>query len=439
VEDFLYAGMENTSCTIFAQDFVVDEIGFNDRNYVNVNAHELAHQWFGDLVTAKSGKHHWLQEGFATYYALLAEREVFGDDYFYHQLYRSSLQLKNAAKTDTIPVMHEKASSLSFYQKGAWALHVIREAIGHKLFQKAVKSYLKKYRFKNVETDEFLSEIKKVAPKFDTEEFKKVWLEDYHFQTEEANILLKKNAFMRTLFETQQLRKKSLTENREKFAALLQSNAFYPVKTEIVYQLKDVVFEDKVAFLVLALQTNDIKVRQTVAEFTTEIPLEFKSQYESLLDDASYETKEIAFMNLWKNFPESRSDYLAKAKDWIGGNDKSLRILFLTFSILSNENQSDEKTIFYNELVDYTSAKYESSVRQNAILNMLSINDKDITVLKSLVNATTHHKWQFSKFGRDKIRQLLKDDVYVGLFESLLPTLSESEKNQLQKLLSEKS
>jgi aminopeptidase N len=51
VEDFLYAGMENTSCTLFAQDYVVDEIGFNDRNYVNVNAHELAHQWFGNIVT----------------------------------------------------------------------------------------------------------------------------------------------------------------------------------------------------------------------------------------------------------------------------------------------------------------------------------------------------------------------------------------------------
>src|SRR5690606_25568640 len=63
VKDFLYAGMENTSATVFSQDFVVDQTGYNDKSYLNVNAHELAHQWFGDMVTAKSGKHHWLQEG----------------------------------------------------------------------------------------------------------------------------------------------------------------------------------------------------------------------------------------------------------------------------------------------------------------------------------------------------------------------------------------
>ncbi len=435
IEDFLYGGMENTSCTLFAQDYVVDEIGFNDRNYVYVNAHELAHQWFGDLVTEKSGTHHWLQEGFATYYGLLAEREVLGDDYFYHKMYRNSLQLRNAAKTDTVPVMNEKASSLSFYEKGGWALHVIRETIGAKAFHKAVKTYLKKYQYQNVETDQFLAEIKRVAPKFDIADFKKRWLEDYNFQTEEANGLLRKNKFLQILFDTQQLRKKSFAENKEKYKELLQSTVFYPVKSEVIFQMKDVPFADKKELLLLALLTNDIKVRQAVAEFTTDIPIEFKANYESLLDDNSYDTKEIAFMNLWKNFPNEKSSYLAKAKNWIGSNNKSLRILFLTFSI---ENESAEMKEYYKELVDYTSAKYETSVRQNAIFNALIIQPKNEIVLKNVVNATTHYKWQFSKFGREKIRELLRKEGYRSLFENLVSTVSEVEKVQLQKLLNEK-
>ena len=119
------------------------------RTLHELDAHETAHQWFGDLITAQSGKHHWLQEGFATYYALLAERAVFGEDYFYNKLFQSAQQLIQAAKTDSIPVLNPKASSLSFYQKGAWALHVLRENVGEKNFQKAVKSYLEKYSFKN--------------------------------------------------------------------------------------------------------------------------------------------------------------------------------------------------------------------------------------------------------------------------------------------------
>ncbi|MGL5113535.1 MAG: M1 family aminopeptidase, partial [Flavobacterium sp.] len=75
VRDFLYAGMENTTATTFLTRYVVDSIGFYDRKYTNVNAHELAHQWFGNMITAKSSQHHWLQEGFATYFALLAEKE----------------------------------------------------------------------------------------------------------------------------------------------------------------------------------------------------------------------------------------------------------------------------------------------------------------------------------------------------------------------------
>lgn len=439
VEDFLYAGMENTTCTVFAQDFVVDEIGFNDRNYINVNAHELAHQWFGNLVTAKSGKHHWLQEGFATYYALLAEKEIFGDDYFNHQLYRTSLQLRNASKTDTIPVMNEKASSLSFYQKGAWALHFMREKIGAKLFQKAVQNYLKKYQFKNVETSDFLAEVKKVAPNFDTVTFQKIWLEDYHFPNEIATEILRESSFMQTFFDLQQLRKKSFVENKNKFSELLQSDLFYPIKTEIIYQIKDVKFADKKELLELALQTNDVKVRQSVAEFMDEISLEFKSKYETLLDDNSYDTKEIALIKLCNSFPESQAIYLEKAKNWYGNNDLGLRVTFLLLTQISSVFDENQKQEYLNELVDYTSSKNESSVRQNAFSAVFQAKQPiDNEVLKNLVNATSHHKWQMAKFARDSIRNLLKSPEYRAKFESLLLNLKNEEQSQLSKLLNEK-
>lgn len=434
VEDFLYAGMENTTSTIFAQDYVVDESGFNDRNYINVNAHELAHQWFGDIITAKSGKHHWLHEGFATYYALLAERKVFGDDYFYYALYKNSMLLRKEAKTDTIPILNEKASSYSFYQKGAWALHYIRESIGEKLFQKAVKNYLKKYKFKNVETSDFLNEITKVSD-FDVVKFQKEWLEDYHFQTEQANNLLKKSDFIKTLFEIQAQKNKSFTEKEQFFTEIMKSNCFEALKTEIIYQISNVPFDVKRNLIKIAMATNTINVRQAVAETITTIPLDFKSDYENLLNDSSYDTKEIAFRTLWKSFPEEHTNYLNIAKNWEGKNDKGLRILFLTYYQVDKNSNSDLKTDYYNELVNYTSPKYESSIRQNAFENIFELNPKDEFVLKNLVNATTHHKWQFTKFAREKIRELIKQEYYLNYFKSLMPSLVLNEQIQLKKLL----
>lgn len=436
-KDFLYGGMENTTSTIFSQDYVMDETGFNDRTYINVNAHELAHQWFGDLITATSGKHHWLQEGFATYYALLAEKELFGEDHFNWEMYEIAERLQQASKTDTIPILNEKASSLTFYQKGAWALHVMRESMGHKKFQKAVKNYLKKYGFTNVNTDNFFSEIHKVS-KFDTKKFQEVWLESHVFQVKEALSILNKNKFIQKYFEVSELKEVPFSQKRNEIEAILKSDVFYPIKEEIIYQLQDLPYEEKADFLKIAMQTKDFKTRQAIAKTIRNIPADFKTEYATLLDDDSYITKEIAMNVYFSEFPEDQHWLLEKTKDWVGFNDRNLRVLWLTLSLRTKDYQQENKVIFYEELLQYASPNYESTLRQNALTKLLYLDRNDVNPMKYLVNGLVSHRWQFSKYARDNIRALLKSDKHRKYFQSILPEIPENEQVQLNRLLNEK-
>jgi aminopeptidase N len=431
VRDFLYAGMENTTSTIFSQDFVVDEIGFNDRNYVNVNAHELAHQWFGNLITAQSSKHHWLQEGFATYYALLAERHLFGDDYFYEALNEYAEQLQEAAKTDTIPVLNEKASSLTFYKKGAWALHVLREDIGTKNFNKSVKKYLKIYQYKNVNTDDFLHIVQQISG-YDVSKFKKIWLETPGFDRNLAQQYLLKNQFIR---EFNQLRKNkySLAE----LAKIMQSDAYFRIKQYIVYTTQQLSFDERKVLLEAALATQNIQVRQAVAETLTVIPPDFKISYESLLQDNAYVTKELALTHLCSNFPGERLRYLIQTKEIIGNNDKFFRMTWLVLAYNTTGFSEKERQAFINELLNYASDSYESSIRQNALEILLQLKPNEDQVIALLFKATEHHKWQFTLFARTKVRELLKNSADRKRVEELASTAQFHLKALYEKFLKE--
>ncbi|WDF61977.1 M1 family metallopeptidase [Flavobacterium sp. KACC 22758] len=435
VRDFLYAGMENTTTTLFTTRYVVDDVAFIDRNYTNVDAHELAHHWFGDLITAESSTHHWLQEGFATYYALLAERDIFGDDYFYAKLYDTAQQIKFASRTDAIPVLNAKASSLTFYEKGAWTLFVLHESIGDKAFKKAIKSYLKKYAFKNVNTQNFFDEIKKVSD-FDVVQFQKTWLESTAFDTPTANALLSKNKAIKARLEVDKLKKTPLIEKIDFLKQTLDSDVHFSVKQAVISQLQAEKYENKKELLLKALQQNNIQLRQTLAGTLPAIPEDFRKEYETLLDDKSYETQEIALFYLWKNFPNHRKEYLDKSKEWIGFNDYNLRTLWLSLA-LSTPEYSEEPEKLINELVSFSTPEYEATTRQNALEKLIAFKFINDAVLTNLVNATTHHMWQFSKFGRETIRVLLKNSEMRTSFNRILPNLNPDEQFQLDRLLKE--
>ena len=392
VKDFLYAGMENTSTTIFSDAFVVDSIAFIDKNYVNVNAHELAHQWFGDLVTETHGTHHWLQEGFATYYALLAEKEVFGEDYYYYKLYETSKQLIQAQKKDSIPLMNPKASSLTFYQKGAWALHSLRDRVGDSLFRLSVKKYLKEHQFKNVQTNDFISIVEKESNQ-NLRNFVETWLLSSEFPEEEAGVLLNKNRI------TQLLQKEIKKDVKE---AILSREYLKTINLDSVF------FNNFSNDIKSWFDEKDIISRQIFASKFKSIPLGYKNSYENFLKDKSYQTIEIALINLWVNFPENRKLYLDQTLNIIGFNDKNVRTLWLALALNTKGFEKVAYQEFYDELVGYTHPAYHFEVRKNAFQYLNELGLVDSTVMQNLQQATKHHNWRFKSYCKKLFNHLSK-------------------------------
>lgn len=155
VQDFMFGAMENTSATLFGDFFEVDARSFNDRNYVSVNAHELAHQWFGDYVSARSGNSHWLQESFATHYNVIAERECFGEDHFdWARRYAHQTAINTLDKK---PIAHSETPTSIIYQKGSQVLEMLKYVTGREGYNRSVKRYLLAHAYANVDSDDLLS------------------------------------------------------------------------------------------------------------------------------------------------------------------------------------------------------------------------------------------------------------------------------------------
>lgn len=434
LRDFLYAGMENTSATFFSEAFMVDEIGYTDRNYINVNAHELAHQWFGNTVTTKSDAHHWLQEGFATYYALLAEKDIFGEDYFYWQLLQSAEQLQEMSNDGNgESLLNPKASSLTFYQKGAWAIHILREKTGEIPFRTAVKNYLEKYAFQNVTTDDFLAEIKAVSD-VDLAEFDRNWLQQTAFQMEEVYQSLLKSEFIKNYFEIVSLRNQSWDYKKsDLMSAILNSNEF--IAQEAVYQLAFEPVSESLEFYKTALKSDNIYIRQAVAFSLERIPIELLPEYKKLLDDDSYATQEIAMSQIWNQFPEERMFVLNKMKNRVGFQNKNLRQLWLTLSYLSNPENKDKRDLLLRELTSYSSPEFSFEIREKAFQYIFDLDVWNSTSLINLIQASTHPAWRFAKSSKEILKLLFLNGNYKTELKNMEKNLDEKERKILYSIM----
>ena len=388
VRDFLYAGMENTGTTIFSDQFMIDSTAFVDRNYVNVNAHELSHQWFGNLVTEKDGNHHWLHEGFATYYAYLAEKELFGDDHFYWRLFKTAKSLEKLSENgEGESLLNPKASSLTFYEKGAWALVMLRGLVGEEVFKTGIKTYLENYRFKNVTIADFLTEME-LASKMDLSSFKMEWLENEQFPFETAkDYLIEKNNSIRRYNELKDADDLSW----------LNDDIAVEAKKQLIFDFEHVFTRDN---LITLLNHTNIEIRQTIAQKMKVIPEPLRTFSKPLLLDSSYITNEVMLYNLWASFPENRTDYLDVTKDIIGLPNKNVRLLWLTLALVTPEYGTQEKNNYLNELISYTSPRFNPEIREQAFQYINQIQAENGEYYINLIKATNHHSWQFRNFAR---------------------------------------
>ncbi|MBT8238076.1 MAG: M1 family metallopeptidase [Croceitalea sp.] len=432
VQDFLYAGMENTGTTIFSNSFMVDSIAFVDKNYVNVNAHELAHQWFGNLVTEVSAEHHWLHEGFATYYAYLSDKHILGDDYFYWKLYESARTLNSISENgEGEALTNPKASSLTFYEKGAWALIALKNAVGEKAFKMGMANYLKKYAFQNVTIKDFLQEIKNVAA-LDLTEFENQWLKSTTFPWEIAKNFLVNNC--KSVKEYSHFKSKLEDQQIEaNINQLLWNDSLaVPFKRQLLF---DGVTSLGDSTLLNILNNEPLKVRQALAIALPMVNEDIRSDFDNLLEDESYVTQETALFKLWDAFPEQRRTYLNKTKGVEGFSNKNIKLLWLTLALITPDFEVENKQAFYVELNNYTAPQYHFEIRQLAFQYLSQINALSDTAIAHLIGATNHHVWQFKKASIDILTSFIAEEENKERVIAVGYLLSEEEKAILSKFL----
>lgn len=158
VDEFVAGGMENITLTTLTTRAVGSDATDHDRTIEGLLAHELAHQWFGDLVTCRTWADLWLNEGFATYYQKLWTLHALGPDRFAEQMAGARRAALGADRSTPRPVVTDRYRHPSelfdghAYPKGAWVLHMLRERLGHAVFDAGIARYLKAHRHTSVET-----------------------------------------------------------------------------------------------------------------------------------------------------------------------------------------------------------------------------------------------------------------------------------------------
>ncbi|KAK6161997.1 hypothetical protein DH2020_001838 [Rehmannia glutinosa] len=170
IPDFAAGAMENYGLVTYRETALLYDdkhsAAANKQRVAVVVAHELAHQWFGNLVTMEWWTHLWLNEGFATWVSYLAADSLFPDWKIWTQFLDEStegLRLDGLAESHPIEVDINHAGEIDeifdaiSYRKGASVIQMLQSYLGPECFQRALASYIKRYACSNAKTEDLWS------------------------------------------------------------------------------------------------------------------------------------------------------------------------------------------------------------------------------------------------------------------------------------------
>lgn len=177
--DFASGAMENWGCITYREQALLvdpDNTSLSSKQYVAmVVAHELTHQWFGNLVTMQWWTDLWLNEGFATWFEYLAVDHLYPKWKMWTQFAVDEQQ--QALKLDALEYTHPVEVGVNHpdeirtifdsisYSKGASVIHMLYHYLGDKDFQTGLRYYLKKHSYKNTTTHDLWDALEEASEK----------------------------------------------------------------------------------------------------------------------------------------------------------------------------------------------------------------------------------------------------------------------------------
>ncbi len=180
VGDFMFGGMENVTAVTQTIKTLHEPSSEPVADSTYLVAHELAHHWFGDLITCRTWEHTWLNEGFATTLPMFYDRETRGQDYFdldRNKNFEGAVDtIGSRGRKDVGGVVGDQQTVTmgSVYDGGCSRIMMLYRMLGEETFWKAIHEFLTTYAFQPATTDDFFNVFNKVSGK-DLTAFKKQW------------------------------------------------------------------------------------------------------------------------------------------------------------------------------------------------------------------------------------------------------------------------